>query len=75
MVICKSTTHAYYPMSSRLPDLIRGSGRIRYVRGFLLTNPKGSGAIVCARGGNPEVNALEMNAQRHVGQFLNFSGI
>jgi hypothetical protein len=51
MVICKSTTHAYYPMSSRLPDLIRGSGRIRYVRGFLLTNPKGSGAIVSAYGG------------------------
>jgi hypothetical protein len=49
MVICKSTTHAYYPMSSRLPDLIRGSGRVRYVRGFLLTNPKGSGAIVGAR--------------------------
>lgn len=46
MVICKSTTHAYYPMLSRLPDLIRGSGRIRYVRGFLLTNPKGSGAVV-----------------------------
>jgi len=32
-----------------LPDLIRGSGRVRYVRGFLLTNPKGSGAIVGAR--------------------------
>ena len=46
MIICKNTTHAYYPMSSRLPDLIRGSGRMRYVRGFLLTNPKGSGAVV-----------------------------
>jgi hypothetical protein len=46
MVICKSTTHAYYPMLSRLPDLIRGSGRIRYVRGFVLTNPKWSGTVV-----------------------------
>jgi len=49
MVICKSTTHAYYPMANRLPDLIRGSGRVRYVRGFLRTNPKGSGAIVGRR--------------------------
>jgi hypothetical protein len=49
MVICKSTTHAYYPMLSRLPDLIRGSGRIRYVRGFLLTNPKASGTVVDSR--------------------------
>jgi hypothetical protein len=51
MIICKSTTHTYYPISSRLPDLIRGSGRIRYVRGFLLANPKGSGAIVSGRSG------------------------
>ncbi len=51
MVICKSTTHAYYPMSSRLPDLIRGSGRMRYVRGFLLTNPKGSGTVVASGSG------------------------
>jgi hypothetical protein len=51
MVICKSTAHAYYPMSIRLPDLIRGSGRIRFVRGFLLTNPKGSGTIVRLRSG------------------------
>ncbi len=45
MILCKNTTHAYYPMPSRLPDLIRGSGRMRYVRGFLLANPKGSGAV------------------------------
>jgi hypothetical protein len=51
MVICKSTAHAYYPISIRLPDLIRGSGRIRFVRGFLLTNPKGSGTIVRSRSG------------------------
>jgi hypothetical protein len=49
MVICKSTTHAYYPISSQLPGLIRGSGRFRYVRGFLLMDPKGSGAIVRSR--------------------------
>jgi hypothetical protein len=51
MAICKSTAHAYYPISIRLPDLIRGSGRIRFVRGFLLTIPKGSGTIVGSRSG------------------------
>lgn len=49
MVICKSTAHAYYPVSIRLPDLIRGNGRIRFIRGFLLTNPRGSGIIVGSR--------------------------
>lgn len=49
MVICKSTTHAYYPMSGKGPNLIRGSGRIRYVRGFILVNPKECGAIIGAR--------------------------
>jgi hypothetical protein len=51
MAICKSSAHAYYPISIRLPDLIRGSGRIRFVRGFRLTIPKGSGTIVGSRSG------------------------
>ena len=42
MVICKSTTHAYYPMSGKGPDLIRGTGRIRYFRGFIVVSPKES---------------------------------
>jgi hypothetical protein len=49
MIFCENTTHAYYPISRRLPDLIRGSRRIRYVRGFLLTNPKGSEAVADSR--------------------------
>jgi hypothetical protein len=43
MVISKSATDTYFPVSSRLPDLIRGSGRVRYVRCFLLINSKGGG--------------------------------
>jgi hypothetical protein len=43
MIICQSTTHVYYPMFGRGPDLIRGSGRIRYARGFIVVNPKESG--------------------------------
>jgi hypothetical protein len=42
MVICENSIHAYYPMSGKGPDLIRGSGRIRYVRGFIVVNPKES---------------------------------
>jgi hypothetical protein len=49
MIIYKSTTHAYYPMSGKGPDLIRGSGRIRYARGFIVVNPKESGAAKCWR--------------------------
>jgi hypothetical protein len=45
MIVCENMTHAYYPITSRLPGLIRGSRRIRYVRGFLLTNPKERGAV------------------------------
>jgi hypothetical protein len=45
MIICKSTTHAYYPMSGKGPSLIRGSGRIRYTRGFIVVNPKKTGAV------------------------------
>jgi hypothetical protein len=45
MVIYKGTTHAYYPMSDKGPDLICGSRRIRYVRGFVLVNSKESGPI------------------------------
>jgi hypothetical protein len=40
MVIRKTTTLVYYPASSERTDLIRGSGRSRYVRGFLLVNQK-----------------------------------
>ena len=43
MIICQSTTHVYYPMFGKGPDLIRGSGRIRYARGFIVVNPKKSG--------------------------------
>ena len=42
MIICQSTTHVYYPMFGKGPDLIRGSGRIRYARGFIVVNPKES---------------------------------
>jgi hypothetical protein len=43
MIICQSTTHVYYPMFGKGPDLIRGTGRIRYARGFIVVNPKESG--------------------------------
>ena len=46
MVIRRSTTHAYYPMPNKGADLLCGSGRIRYVRGFLVVNPKPSGAVI-----------------------------
>jgi hypothetical protein len=49
MVIRKSTTHAYYPMPDRGPNLACGSGRIRYVRGFLVVNPKSPGAVIGSR--------------------------
>jgi len=45
MIICQSTTHAYYPMFGKGPDLVRGSGRIRYARGFIVVSPKASGAV------------------------------
>jgi hypothetical protein len=44
MIIYKSTTHAYYPMFGKRPDLILGSGRIRYARGFIVVSPKDTGA-------------------------------
>jgi hypothetical protein len=40
MIVCESTAHAYYPVQSRLQGMIRGTGRIRYVRGFLLVKPR-----------------------------------
>jgi len=49
MVICRGTTQAYYPMSDKGPDLIRGSRRIRFVRGFVLVNRKESGAVSALR--------------------------
>jgi hypothetical protein len=50
MIVCKTTNHAYYPMSDRGPALIRGSRRIRYFRGFVLVSPKGSAAVMDSRG-------------------------
>ena len=50
MVIRKSTTHIYYPLPDKGPDLMGGSGRIRYVRGFLVVSPKRSGAVLGSRG-------------------------
>lgn len=51
MVIRQSTTHAYYPMPDKGPGLMGGSGRIRYVRGFVVVNPKPSEAVTgsCGR--------------------------
>jgi hypothetical protein len=40
MIVCESTAHAYYPVRNRLQGVIRGTGRIRYVRGFLLVKPR-----------------------------------
>ena len=57
MVICKSTTHAYYPMPGKGPGLIHGSGRIRYVRGFILVNRKEPGAAISSLG-RPEKSKL-----------------
>jgi hypothetical protein len=41
MVIGTKTESVYYPVSKqRLIYIIRGSGRIRYVRGLVVVNPK-----------------------------------
>lgn len=50
MVIRQSTTHAYYPLPDKGRGLMGGSGRIRYVHGFLLVNPKRFGAVIGSRG-------------------------
>lgn len=50
MVIRKSTTHVYYPMPDKGSDLIGGSGRVRYVHGFLVLSPRRCGAVIGARG-------------------------
>jgi hypothetical protein len=58
MVIRNNVTDVYYPVSIKVSNLIRGSGRIRYVRGSLLIGPKlggtlaGSGARQFQRGGH-----------------------
>jgi hypothetical protein len=49
MVVCQSTTHAYYPISDKRLDLIRGSGRIRHFRNFIVVNPKKSKAAIGGR--------------------------
>jgi hypothetical protein len=49
MIICKGTSHAYYPMSDKGPGLICGSRRIRYFRGFILVSPKDSVAVTGSR--------------------------
>ena len=43
MVIRKSTTHAYYPLPDKGPNLAGSNGRLRYMRGFLVVSPKPSG--------------------------------
>jgi len=41
MIIRMTTRTVYYPVSKRqATDLIRGSGRVRYVRGSLLLSSK-----------------------------------
>jgi hypothetical protein len=40
MMIRTKTESVYYPVSKQRADLIRGSGRIRYVRGLVVVNPK-----------------------------------
>jgi hypothetical protein len=40
MIIRENAAYAYYPVQSRVQGLIRGTGRIRYVRGFLLVKPR-----------------------------------
>jgi hypothetical protein len=40
MIIQTLTAKTYYPMPSEPTDLIRGSGRVRYVRGFIVVSPK-----------------------------------
>ena len=40
MIIRTKTKSVYYPVSKQRADLIRGSGRIRYVRALVLLNPK-----------------------------------
>ena len=49
MVIRKSTTHAYYPLPNKGADLLCGSEKIRFVRDFLVMNPKRSGAVIGSR--------------------------
>jgi hypothetical protein len=49
MVIRKGTTHAYYPVPDKGPGLTGGSGRIRYVRGFVVVHPRPSGAVIGSR--------------------------
>ena len=40
MVLCKNTAHAYYPALGKAQNSVRGTGRVRYVRGFLLIRPR-----------------------------------
>lgn len=40
MIIQTATTRAYYPIASDRVTLIRGNGRVRYVRGFVVLSPK-----------------------------------
>jgi hypothetical protein len=45
MIIRENAAYAYYPVQSRMQGLIRGTGRIRYVRGFLLVKPRRSAGL------------------------------
>ena len=40
MIVCETTAHAYYPVRSGLQGMIRGTGRVRYVRGCLVVKPR-----------------------------------
>jgi hypothetical protein len=40
MIICTTAKSVYYPVSRQRAEVIRGSARVRYVRGSLLVNAK-----------------------------------
>ena len=40
MIVYESAAHAYYPVRSGLQGMIRGTGRVRYVRGCLVVKPR-----------------------------------
>ena len=40
MMICTTAKSVYYPVSGQRAEVIRGSARVRYIRGSLLVNAK-----------------------------------
>ena len=64
MVIRQSTTHACHPLPDKGPNLAGSHGRLRYIRGLLVVNPKPSGSTrqsKCQRRGGP----LALGAATH----------